>query len=52
MHQMTRKRIMERAGFVHVSGWVRAERAPAIKALIDQDKEQAKAALVTPPAKE
>jgi len=33
------KRLLERAGFVHVAGWVRKEDAPAIRRKIEAAKE-------------
>jgi hypothetical protein len=31
LHSETKRRLLTAAGFVHVSGWVRAEDAPAIE---------------------
>ena len=41
-----KKRRLERAGFTHLSGWVRNEDAPPIRRAFEQGKEQAAAALV------
>lgn len=35
----TLKRLLERAGFVHVAGWVRVQDAPAIRRKIEAVKE-------------
>jgi hypothetical protein len=31
MHTMTFKRLLEKMGFTHISGWVKSSDAPAIK---------------------
>ena len=35
MIRMTKKRTLQKAGFVHVAGWVKVEDAPAIQEKID-----------------
>ena len=35
MTRMTKKRTLQKAGFVHVAGWVRVDDAPEIQAKID-----------------
>ena len=44
MTRMTKKRTLQKAGFVHVAGWVREEIAPQIQAQIDADKKNAEKA--------
>ena len=39
------KRRLERAGFVHLSGWVRNEDAPKIRAAMEKGEADAQAAL-------
>jgi len=36
-HRITKKRALERAGFVHVAGWVTKEAAEKIAAMIEAD---------------
>jgi len=38
-------RILQKAGFVHVAGWVRAEDAPQVKSLIEAEKSNVAEAL-------
>lgn len=38
-HRETLRRLLERAGFVHVAGWVRNQDAPAIRRKIEASKE-------------
>jgi hypothetical protein len=35
MTRMTKKRTLQKAGFVHIAGWVTQDDAPAIQAKID-----------------
>lgn len=37
-YRLAKKRSLEKAGFVHVAGWVRVEDAPEIKDKIDAQK--------------
>ena len=37
-YRLAKKRTLQKAGFVHVAGWVRAEDAPEIQAKIDAQK--------------
>ena len=34
-YRLAKKRTLQKAGFVHVAGWVKAEDAPAIQRKID-----------------
>jgi hypothetical protein len=43
-----KKRRLERAGFVFLSGWVRAEDAPRLRKAIARGEEQAAEALAAP----
>lgn len=38
-HRETLSRLLERAGFTHVAGWVRKEDAPAIRRKIEAARE-------------
>ena len=37
-YRLARKRTLQKAGFVHVAGWVKVEDAPEIQAKIDAQK--------------
>jgi len=39
MNRKTLKTLLERAGFVHIAGWVRKEDAPAIRRKIEAVKD-------------
>lgn len=39
MDRKTIQRLLERAGFVHIAGWVRVSDAPAIRRKIEAAKE-------------
>jgi hypothetical protein len=43
-YRLAIKRLLERVGFVHVAGWVRAEDAPTIKAKIKAARDAVKQA--------
>ena len=43
-HRETLRRLLERAGFTHVAGWVRKEDAPAIRRKIEAAREDVEAA--------
>ena len=34
-YRLAKKRTLQKAGFVHVAGWVKAEDAPKVEKLID-----------------
>ena len=38
MHTMTFKRLLEKMGFTHISGWVKSSDAPAIRRKIEAAK--------------
>ena len=44
-YRLAKARTLKQAGFVHVSGWVRAEDAPAIQRVIDETKPAVDAAI-------
>ena len=37
-YRLAKKRTLQKAGFVHVAGWVKVEDAPAIQEKIDAQK--------------
>ena len=43
-YRLAKKRTLQKAGFVHIAGWVRAEDAPDIQARIDAAKADVDAA--------
>ena len=45
MNRMAKKRALQRAGFVHVEGWVRKADAPRIESKIAEAKPEAEEAL-------
>ena len=47
MNRMAKKRTLQRAGFVHVDGWVDAKDAPKVEKMIEAAKPKAEAALST-----
>lgn len=44
-YRLAKKRTLQKAGFVHVAGWVRVEDAPEIEAKIEAAKAKAEEAL-------
>ena len=44
-YRLAKKRTLQKAGFVHVAGWVRVDDAPAIQARIDEAAPKVKEAI-------
>ena len=44
-HRITKKRTLQKAGFVHVAGWVQADKAQPIVEQIKADEPQVEKAL-------
>ena len=45
MNRMAKKRTLQRAGFVHVEGWVEAKDAPKVEKMIEGARPKTEAAL-------
>jgi hypothetical protein len=48
-YRLAKKRALQKAGFVHVAGWVEEQDAPKIEKMIKAAKPKAAAALDKPP---
>ena len=47
-YRLAKKRTLQKAGFVHVAGWVRADDAPKVEKLIAAAKAEVEAEMAKP----
>ena len=48
-YRLAKKRTLQKAGFVHVAGWVKAEDAPEVEEMIEKAKPEIEALQVQKP---